>query len=616
MSASEECTEDNKNNDPPLVACQLAASNCEGVFDNEKCHKQKQNLNLLSGSFKFAIGVVCILVIGSIIKMVMKNNYEYSGNEENFKFLRETFSQIYAEFSEKLQDPNTILFAVLGILYTMLVVAIFIIIIAAYDIKNSYELGANLEQQCNNIFMEKERADHHAYSCYMAENDYSTKITKAGIFKNNYGSVKERLKTAYESLLSSIVTIILILSIIIVIGTFVANYTNLWCKNRECWVNLLQYIVIIVSLITLSILWINGNYTTITENPVTLLNPYKSILYFEAPSQVYWKDKTIDGMIISHVAYISLILITVIISFYLINEISEHKIPGTFIWGVGIILFMLLIIIPLFIKSAQAFELNIATTYKKNTDALTTLIETYEGSNKEIWGRIKRELESNINADERFKSNTESYEIQSISNINKEDRYKYLTHIVNKDNLIGIPIPQELKSIIRPEYLAGERSIEFKKDLIDANILYNDDNNKTITKDSLNTDENYDFLQKYLKEDVRIKIKDGKGDNYLKLLNNHILLSDNFKKGNPFPPDIIKILAEMRKNTSIKHTVDEYFSKINIITTFILILIAYYIYHNLYPNDIDIKIQYVAMFSFVIILIFGLIGWLLKEMWL
>jgi hypothetical protein len=308
------------------------------------------------------------------------------------------------------------------------------------------------------------------------------------------------------------------------------------------------------------------------------------------------------------------------------NDDIHLKIPNSTIWMIGIILIMLSIIIPLFIKSARAFELNISHTYVKAKDTLNNFLYTHnDEKNSSMWKRIRKELENNISAYNRSKSKNSEEQFEKID-LSNEDTYKeykpslymYLTHIVNKDNIIGIPIPQQLKPIIKPEYLAGELSIELKEAFITTYHNYiNNTEHPKITKETLNPGEEYNYLTQYLKEDVRIKIDGGNGNQELALLNNHILLSDNFKKGNPFPEDIIQQLIKMRKDTTIKKTVDEYFSLISLISSIILIFIAYYIYHVLvYPNDVDIKIQYVAMFLFVIMLILGFTGWWMKELWL
>jgi hypothetical protein len=190
----------------------------------------------------------------------------------------------------------------------------------------------------------------------------------------------------------------------------------------------------------------------------------------------------------------------------------------------------------------------------------------------------------------------------------------YATHILDNTHVVGIPIPQELKSIIDQKYLAGENSIELKEQFIKT-YYFHKDNKKDITKESLDKKEDGDLLP-YLKNSVAIEIVEGKGAYAITLLNRYVLNNDNFKKGNPLPPDIVNQLEKMRADTSIKDTVDDYFSKINITSTIILILIAYYIYHNIFTSDTDIKIQYVSMISFVALLITGLIGWWMKEMWL
>lgn len=492
----------------------------------------------------------------------------------------------------------------------MLVIAIFIIIISAYDIKNSYVLGANMEKQCGSVFMEKDRADFHVYSCYTESNDY---VKPGGVFSNNNGSIKQRLKTAYEILLSGIIIIILVTTLVSVVISWFNNYNNE--KLRIQWIGLV--LLTIFGIAILFSLWMKGNYET--GNPISLFNPYKDIsyIYKEVDDYSKWRKNTIDKVVINQIAYIIIMLITVITSLYLTNTLlheESYKIPELFIWGVGIILVILLVIIPLFIKSARAFEIDIAGKYEReNKEKLNKLIINYKNENSETWLRIKTELENNITIDKRSNSKLDTFEKISLSDSTYKDYephlYMYLTHIVNKDNIIGIPIPQNLKSLLKPEYLAGERSIELKEDFIKAHMIYTD-TKKTITKQTINAE--YQFLKQYLKNDVKIKM----GDAEYKLLNSYILVSDNFKKGNPLPIDIITQLAKMRKDTTIKNTVNEYFTKINIITWLVLLFIMYYIYHNIYPNNVEIKIQYVSMIVFILILIFGIIGWWMKEFWL
>jgi hypothetical protein len=302
-----------------------------------------------------------------------------------------------------------------------------------------------------------------------------------------------------------------------------------------------------------------------------------------------------------------------------IGPLTIEEISTTVVFMVVGLIVSLIIIIPLFIKSAQAFHLNISENYSKESKELNNAIIDYKNSNN--WDSLRKELEKNITLDNRANSHPDSELSARIDLLDSttftkyENRlYMYLPHILDNNHIKGVSIPQELKSIIETKYLAGELSIEMKEEFIKTYYRHKDNNDK-ITKESLEgSDKN---LLPYLKNSVRIKIFDGGGNKEIGLLNKHILLNDNFKKGNPLPGEIIRKLELMRKDTTIKKTVENYFSSINMITSIILIFIAYYIYHNIiYPNDVDIKIQYVSMLVFIIMLILGIIGWWMKELWL
>ena len=637
------CNQEDMDKDPLTPACKTAKQNCTSPYDTtDACKTAKQNCTppydktdeckgkgyilFYSGGLWFAIVLSIILIILLIIGYYVTNSI--TDRENNVKSAFLNFCNNVAE-KIKANFYYIDLFTVF-VLYIIFIDALILIITSAYDIKNSYELGAHLEKQCNNIFMEKERADFHVYSCYTQQNDYSS---PAGIFANNNGAVKDRLKKVYNNI-TNIITFILVLTILIVVVVFVITITRsqndyikriIYIDNKGdkfFWFYIIVLFLIFISLVTLLVLWINGNYKTSSMG--TLLNPYNDTI-FTIDESAYWgNNKNVKAIVLNNVLYIILILITVVVGLYWVNDYyikDEFKISNTFIGGICVLLVMFSIVTPLVIETAQAFELYISGTYETSKQALTKLIKDYKAQNGKTWELIKKELEDNINTYARSKSTSDVFDKISLSDkvttegdYKDDDLYMYLTHIVNKNNIIGIPIPQQLKSMIKPEYLAGERSIELKEDLIKAHFSYSGDK-ESLTKESLTNA--YSYLKDYLKEEVRIKISSDEGGKELELLNNYILFSDNFKKGNPFPQDIIEQLAKMRKDNTIMKTVNKYYSNINIVVYLLIILIAYYIYHNLiYSNDIDIKIQYVAMFIFVTMLIMSIAGWWMKEMWL
>jgi hypothetical protein len=593
---------------------------CKTDIDSDECQAKLQKIRDLEKTpahknfedqkrtLIFTIIIFILLVIFGGGYLISKKNYT------PIQIFNKDAIDLLKRYSGDLRNnatPGIVLYLIVTVLvYIMLVAAVIIIIVAAYDIKKSYQIGANLEKHCNNVFLEKERPDFHVYACYIDKYEYTKKI---GVFSNNNGSVKIRLKNAYELLLSTIITIILIVCMII---------TSISCvkKLREEPRVVPQLVLLggcLLTQLTLFVLWVKGNYNVGKKQTRLILNPYTDILYTYDVNKYWGKTDAIDKIVFNHRLYIGFILITIIISLSIINaiDIKDYKIPDAFVWRIGIMLAILFIIIPLFIKSAQAFQINIMGTYDDAIEYLNGLLEKYQSENNETWNRIKTEILNNIYADERSKSgNNTTISMQDFDSY-KSKWYQYLTHIVNKNNIVGIPIPQQLKQLIKPEYLAGERSIELKETLISTYNKYIDDAKKRlITKETL--DNIHSHLKPYLKSDIRIKISEGNGKKELELMNNYILLSDNFKKGNPFPPDIIMQLEKMRKDNTIKKTVDQYFSKIRTITSIILIFIAYYLYHNIYPNSVNVKIQYVSIFMFVLMLILGIVGWWMKEIWL
>lgn len=602
--------------------CKTHKKNCTGPYaDDTSCDVVSQyrrvNTFTRSGGLLFVIALIVLLVIMFVLASFFKI-YSNNSNETYWLYIIRTIK----EFGRNNENLDKIIqYIIISSLYITLVVALIIIIFAAYDIKWSYDLGGNFEKQCNGIFIEKERADFHVYSCYNAINEYEYD-TEKGIYSNKRGAIKDRFKRAYM-LLAHIVTTILVIVMAHTFAKFiyVVGNTNRYINK---WLLTWYIVALVMCLVILLSLWIEGN------KQESSLNPYSDIVY-QVAKDAYYKNDNIKNIVRNHYTYLVLIFVVIMLSLFGINlelelqfqkiNITIKKISSRIGLLIVVLFLILLIIIPLFIKSAQAFHLNISTNYERNVQDINNAILQYK--NTKNWDSLRKELEKNITLDERSKATPDTIlpskiDLLDLTTFTQYEKklYMYLPHILDNNHINGVSIPQELKSIIDTKYLAGELSIELKEEFIKCYYRHKDGND-TISRESLGINGTDKNLLPYLKNDVRIDIYDGRGDTAINLLNKHILLNDNFKKGNPLPGEIIRKLEVIRKESMIKKTVENYFSKINLVTSLILIFIMYYIYHNLiYPNDLDIKIQYVSLLLFIIILILGIVGWWMKEMWL
>jgi len=105
-------------------------------------------------------------------------------------------------------------------------------------------------------------------------------------------------------------------------------------------------------------------------------------------------------------------------------------------------------------------------------------------------------------------------------------------------------------------------------------------------------------------------------ERYLSLLKAYIVNNITLKHGNPLPESITTMLTTMRRDTSMKTMVDNYFTKVNFLIMFMIIGYAYYVYHNLYRSQPEGTIQKVSLFAFVLLVLLGFAGWFTKELWI
>jgi hypothetical protein len=388
------------------------------------------------------------------------------------------------------------------------------------------------------------------------------------------GDIQKRLSVAYMVIVS-IVIIVLIVSFIttLILGLPLINIIKQTSEGTGVKLLLYGYIIgLIISQIILFSYWV---YKT-----TDVLNPFTGVIKDDL------NKFDLQPMVNNHLTYIVLVLVSILLILYMpqfmvdfltTNDEYTDYIPK--LYPLTIFLFItLMIVMYLFIKSAKAFQTNIKDTYTTATVTLNNLIIDRIKTNT----LLRKELEKNITLDERsINSIASRVDLLDETTFNKYkcSLYAYLPHIDDKKNIAGIPFPQELKSIIEQSFLAGEQSIELKEALIDLYYKYKE--NETVMTPS---DLKSSSIKLYLKKDLREDIENKNSDEIVKLINTHVILNDSFKRGNPLPADMVQLLKKLREDTSIKDTVNGYYSVISIITYIFLIIIAYAIYHVIYTN--------------------------------
>jgi hypothetical protein len=479
-------------------------------------------------------------------------------------------------------------YTMLFIIYTMLVTALITIMYQAYYLKSEYEYGENLEKQCDGVFIEKERGDYHISQTYMniisCDDEDDMKIQE--------GFVQKNLKHSYNNLIS-IVGIVLIFAIIYNFA-FIKIYYEM-AKNYYIIGSLIAILFIQIGLLTL---WFYKSND--------ILNPFTSSI--ENVKKSYGRIN-MTNLSNSHITYILLIsttVITVLLAPYLYEDKANNlkilkKVSKNTFFPLIFLFIVLCILFRFFIKSGHDLETSIENEYLKSIDELNKyILQNYENDKN-----LKKELEKNIILDKSVNNNIPT-------NIDLKEYkctlYAYLPHILEKTI---VRIPQEIKELIQPIYLAGEESLKFRDELIK---LYNNYDGVSITSKQLKDDNN--SLLTYFKKDILKKIEEEDSTDIVNLLNTYVILNNEFKIVNPLPETIIEKLKELREKQNIKKAINSYQSGISIITYIVFFIVFYSVFHYLYITFKDLSIQIVSAIAVMILIIIGFIGWWAKEFWL
>lgn len=463
-------------------------------------------------------------------------------------------------------------FAVLVVIILILLIVIISWLLSvktAYKLHQAKEIGIHNQNKCGEYFLEGETARNLIYETY-----------KDGI--------EEQQKKITSILLYMFLVIVIIITSIscIVFGIVFSKRVSICGSSLG---DMLKCKKLLISTI-ITLLYIGVFIFSVLSR--SKLNDKISLLIGSVSEK-----KT---LLSNQVAYISSILVFNIIvyliyRFFILSDININSINGidninNAIFMIIIANILLLIFTPIISNDIFTLNKNIGQYYDKAVieldvnDSLNSLIYRDYEVNDALHNHLRINIQRLDNIDE----------LPIIDDEYKKKLYKYVMHSTNIAELRNIIIPEQLSEYIDKKYLRGDSVIILKKDLLN---YYNG----VITSKE---------LYKYLNEDTtknRTKLNN--------LLNKYVKNNDSYKMSNNITPDVRNKLLLLRQNMSMEKSVDDYYKKIQNITLFVLIIGFYMIFHTIYNISDKAKQIYSFLVLFIMIL-FGAIGWIFKELWL
>ena len=506
---------------------------------------------------------------------------------------------------------------VFGILYTLIVIALILIIAAIYKLKGEYDYGEGLQHECSPVFMEKERGEHAAFEAYST-------------------SFYTNLENIYNKMLSSCIIIIICAYILTLIysplvgetavfarcmgkcGQITVSTKGNWLFYKDINIGplksfaLIPCVLIIIYIILLS-LWVDGTYPNMKDAKSFNISALRN-LTGGAPKKLLDKEITPDekkAILRSQSLMIHSIFLIMLAGCAIYNPVVDNKplITPTTVMHLLVIYVILAVSMPLVMSTILDMQNTIGYGYHTYKTNLYNAITEVGSKN-----RIVKELEKNIMRSEPDRETPP--DLLRTNNVltyykTTDDLYKYVVHVINNYDIQTIQIPQELKSILNTTYLGGENIVELKRKLSDVYHRHKDAGTLIKLEDFGEMDKD---LLPYLNTNARLAIIEKRANTYIKLLNVHVVSNTAFRKANPLPQNIIDIMTTRRQDTSMKDTIYKNFNAVNNVLTVFLILIGYLIYHYCLHNNANQ--QNIALVACVVLLLIGALGWLTKEFWL
>lgn len=540
-------------------------------------------------------------------------------------------------------------------IYITMVIALGFMLHIGYRMKLAYDYGKGLQDQCENDYLERERADYQAYIEY----------TEKG--------VKKQFQTAYNMFVYSIIALVG-LYLVWLGTTFFMNVkddrsthrvpktgtTNIGGVDkpdgflRYVWKNKMGLVrpviipvVLFIGVLNVFSLMIDG----VRKDAPVGINPFrmKEIKITTASSPILKETEAqIDLIVKRQYGLLITLFILLFLSVLFYSPVLRYQDGTTFefmkqIEKINLLVIVLLgiIFIPMITKVIVKFQNSIASYYGQNIQTLNSQLRTEITEKPELKDEIQRNI---VKAHPEIIKNGEPLPNLDSANLPtspySNELYTYMRHTLNYTDIKAITVPDDLRRFIIPTYLRGENLIALKKDLVKLyqtrkGIVFNPTSSTSLT-DLNNTENQFSkvaglpnsgecaFMKKYFVPSIQTLLlttpsteadKNAKTD-FINLLNNTVITAPIFGKVNPLPVDMMDTLAYLRASKSIKDEINRYYTNVNVVVYIISFGFAYYLYHSQYKKSGGVTVQMVALTMFILLLIILMVGWLTKDSWI
>ena len=505
---------------------------------------------------------------------------------------------------------DSIKYIIIFLLYSLLVIAVILLLWNGFTMKGAYDYGLGLQEECYQEFLERERPEYHIYKAYTT------------------GPVKKNFEAAFFILWTIVTTIVIAyiiveaLSAILIIFFNKSDLTSV--KKYKRW-ELYVQILAVSGLITILGIWRGWWRGEVNLNP------------FNIPPYIVGKGEYDDSekkQIINNQIGLLVSIVAILVTLYVLsliknddksrNVINVNMLSETNQLYIIALAVICSIFIPIISNVIANFQNKVKEYYEGETTSDTGLNKLVERnlSNQ----KIKVEIQQNIvESDPSILDNggtLPNLDKDNIDNKYRDEYFSYVSHILNDADVRAINIPSQLKKYIQPIYLRGEFAVELKRELA---RVYEKNNTTAILPEDFKR--KADNIMKFLVVDIQSLLlnknynelsEDEKKtvDVFVSIFNNTIISNPSFTKVSPFTQEIKDRLTNLRKNKDMRDVVNNYYSTVLVIVYLIAFSFAYIIYHTSYKMDSERTTQLVSLVMFGLILAIGFIGWFTKEFWL